>query len=225
MAETTWTEDSPGEAPKKRVPTWVWFCGAGCLAMIVLGIILAVFFVGFVKNATDPEKQWTAIEKILPYDERPAEMTPIISINVGAEQFTIHDSRGYDIQIQHYPASRAEELRSQLFGEKPELPKHMLGLKFESMTPGTVDVQGRELHVLRLRGSLPEFVRKMMPKEGNEQLANMLFADVTPEGRDDLVIWQMSRSPDRRKSDHESGPITDEEIRSELKPFRIGPKH
>lgn len=230
MAEpTTWTEESPSEAPKKKIATWIWFCGAGCLAMLVLGIVLAIFAVGFVKNATDPDKQWEGIAKILPYDKRPADMTPLFGMDVGVEQYTLHDDRGYEIQLQHFTGTRAKEAREQIFEhDPPEIPKDMFVLKLEETKPARVEVQGRELHVLRLKGSFPGLMKKIVPKEGRDQLGSMLWADVTPEDRGDLVFWQMHRSAGRSEGAEgqniDKGPITDDELRTVLEPFHVGPK-
>lgn len=226
MADTTWTEEGPSEAPKKKIPTWIWFCGAGCLAMLVLGLIALMFGINFVKNATDPDRQWEEIAKILPYDERPPEMEPKFGMNMGIEQYMLQDSRGYQLQIQHSTGSQAREAREMLFEkDPPQFPKNMGVVGFEDVQAGTVEVQGREVHVVRMKLGFKGFAKSMIPKEGQDQLGAMMWADVTPEGRDDLVMLQMQRMKVRGKGDPATeGPITDAQLREVLKPFHVGPK-
>lgn len=225
MAETTWSEESPSAPPKKKIPTWVWFCGGGCLALLLLGIIGAIISVGFIKNATNPDTQWEAIAKILPYDERPSEMKPQFGMNLGIEQYILHDSRGYQIQIQHMTGERAREGREQLFEkDPPEIPKDMGVVGFEDMASSTVEVQGRPVHVVRMKMGFKGFAKSIIPKEGQAQIGTMLWADVTPEGRDDLVFLQLQRQPVPGMDVPADAPITDDDLRELLKPFRIGPK-
>jgi hypothetical protein len=224
VAETTWSEESPSAPPKKTVPTWVWFCGAGCLVMLVIGVAVLLFGISFVKKATDPERQWQAIGEVLPYDERPPEMTPRFGVNVGVKQFTLIDTRGYQIQIQEMTGSRAAEAREKLFEkDPPEFPQDMLGqFKFSNVRTGTVEVQGRKIRVVRMKPEFEGFAKSMVPKAAQEQMGNMLWADVTPEGRDDLVFFQIQRQGPSAKDT--AGDITDEDLREILKPFHVGPK-
>jgi hypothetical protein len=67
-------------------------------------------------------------------------------------------------------------------------------------------------------------MKKMVPKKGQDQVGSMLWADVTPEGRDDLVFLQMRRNGMSGVGPAATDPITDDELRALLKPFRIGPK-
>ena len=226
MAETTWTEEGPSAPPKKTIPTWVWFCGAGCLAMLVLGAVLLALGIGFVRNATDPEKQWEAIAKILPYDERPAEMTPAWGAKLGIEQYILQDDRGYEIQLQHMTGSQASETREKMFmKDAPEFPQNMGIVKFGDVKMGIVDLQGKEVHVLRMKMEFQGLMKKVVPKEGQEKVGSMMWADVTPEGRDDLVLLQMRRTKPNPKLVPPDGPITDDELREVMKPFKIGAKH
>jgi hypothetical protein len=194
--------------------------------MLVIGIIALVLGVSFFKNATNPDKQWEGIAKILPYDERPADMTPVWGMDIGVEQYTLKDDRGFQIQIQHHTDERARELRQKLFeSDVPEIPKNMGPLKFDSPTSARVDVQGRQVHVVRTRIEFQGVAKRFVPKEAQDQMGSMLWADVTPEGRDDIVLFQMQRMKFDPKSEAPDTPISDDELRAELKPFRIGPKH
>jgi hypothetical protein len=226
VAETTWGEEAPSAPPTKSIPTWVWFCGAGCLVMLVIGIALLVFGMSFMKKAMDPETQWRALAEVLPYDERPPEMTPKMGMNtLGVKQVTLIDTRGYQIQIQEMGGAKAQEAREQLFEkDPPEFPKEMLGVfKFSNVRSSLAEVQGRKIHVVRMKPEFEGIAKSMVPKAAQDQMGNMLWADVTPEGRDDLVFIQIQRQgPSARDTD--GGDITDADLRDILKPFHVGPK-
>jgi hypothetical protein len=194
--------------------------------MLVLGLIALVFGISFVKKATDPDRQWQEIAKILPYDERPPEMEPKFGMNMGIEQYMLQDSRGYQLQIQHTTGQSAREAREMMFDrDPPEIPKNMGVVGFEDVQAATVEVQGRDVHIVRMKLGFKGLAKSMIPKEGQDQLGAMLWADVTPEGRDDLVMLQMQRMKVHGKADPATlGPITDDELRDVLKPFHIGPK-
>jgi hypothetical protein len=218
VAETTWAEDAPSAPPKKSIPTWVWFCGAGCLAVIVLGVVAAIVGVAFFKNAMDPEKIWEKVAQILPYDERPPELKPMLGMNVGIEQYQFNDSRGFQVTFQRHTGKDAARARSQMFDtDHPKFPQNMGVMKFKDIQPGTIDVQARSVRVLRMEMELGGFLKAVVPKEGQEQFGAMLFADLTPEDADELLLLQMIRTKG-------SGAISDDEVRTLLKPFHVGPK-
>jgi hypothetical protein len=218
VAETTWAEDAPSAPPKKSIPTWVWFCGAGCLAVIVLGVVAAIVGVAFFKNAMDPEKNWEKVALILPYDERPPELTPMLGMNIGIEQYQFVDSRGFQVTFQRHTGKDAAHARSQMFDtDHPKFPQNMGVMKFKDIQPATIDVQGRSLRVLRMEMELGGFLKAVVPKEGQEQFGAFMFADLTPEDADELLILQMMRTKG-------SGAISDDEVRTLLKPFHVGPK-
>ena len=218
MAETTWAEEAPSAPPKKSIPTWVWFCGAGCLAVIVLGVVATLVMFAFVKSARDPEKIWEKLSVILPYDNRPPELTPLLGMNLGVEQYQFNDSRGFQVTFQRHTGKDAARARSQMFdAEHPKFPENMGVMKFKDIQAATIDVQGRSVRLLRMEMELGGFLKAIVPKEGQEQFGAFLFADLSPEGADELLILQMVRTKG-------SGPITDDEERTLLKPFHVGPK-
>lgn len=218
MAEVTWTEEGPGTPPKKKIPTWVWFCGGGCLAMIVLGVVAIGLGISYAKKVTDSEKQWPELAKILPFDERPQDLKLIFGNQLGMEQYQLHDERhGFTVQIQHHTGPSGTEAREEMFGsDKPKIPENLVVMKFADMQPGVIEVQGRNLRVIRMRMELAGFMKKVVPKEGQDAFGSAMFMDATREGQDGLLFVQVMR-------EGSSEPITDEEIRELLKPFHVGP--
>ncbi len=212
MAEVTWTEEGQGAPPKKKIPTWVWFCGGGCLAMVVLAIVAGGLVFNFAKKVIDPEQQWPKLAKILPFDERPANLTMQagmqIGMGVGMEQYVLRDAvQGLQLQIQHHSGESGAAQREQLFGsDKPAFPQNMLVMKFEDMQPGVVEVQGRDLRVIRMRMELVG---------GKQTLGSMMMVDATRDGDPGMLFLQVTREGN-------SAPITDDDLRALLKPFHVG---
>jgi hypothetical protein len=218
MAETTWTEEEATGPRKKRVPTWVWFCGGGCLLAVLIAVVLAGLGMRFVRTAMDPDVQWQKLALILPYDARPPEMRLMFGNQIGLEQYTIEDTRGFQFQIQNHSGKDGAEGRERMFGtDNPAFPKNMGVMKFEDLAPGKVEVQGRELRLIRMRMEFSGVIAKMMPAEARDRMGSMAFIDGTPEGRDGMLFLQISRTKGE-------GIVTDDEIRMLLQPFHIGPK-
>ena len=216
MAET-WTEEQTTGPTKKSIPTWVWFCGGGCLLAVLLAVVAIGFGFQFVKKAMDPEVQWQKLALILPYDERPPEMQLMFGNQIGVEQYTFQDSRGFQLQIQNHGGADGTHARKQMFGsDKPEFPQNMVVMKFEPPVAGSVEVQGRTLRLFRTRMQFSGAFGKMMPQEARDGMGSMAFIDLTPEGREGMLMLQVTRV---------KGPesVSDDEIRMLLKPFHIGP--
>jgi len=218
MADTAWTEESAMPPKKRRIPTWLWFCGGGCLLAVLFAIVAIGLLARWYQRATDPELQKQALAKILPYDTWPAELKPVIGFQFVGEQYQFEDSRGFQEQIQLHRGHDGAEGRKGMFqSEAPQFPKDLFVMKFEDLKPGVVEVQGRELHLLRMRMQFSGLVAKMVPKEVREGLATMAFVDLTPDDLDGMLLLQITRT---RGKD----PVSDEEIREILAPFHVGPK-
>lgn len=219
MSETAWTEEAALPPKKRGLPTWAWFCGGGCLLLIVLGVVAAGLGVNYFKKGRDAEVQWPRLAEILPVDESHEHLKLMFGNQIGIEQYTLADDRGYTLQFQHHTGSRGEEARRKLFeSDKPELPSGSFGLiKFEGTAKGSVEVQGRDVEIVRMRMELGGFAKDAVEKKGESANTAMAFLDLTPPGEQGLVLLQLMR---QRGGD----PITDEEVREVLVPFHVGPK-
>ncbi len=142
-------------------------------------------------------------------------------LGASREQWQLQDSRGFMITVQSQSGSKASEGRQKMFAsDKPEFPKDVGVMQFQDVQAGTVEVQGRDLHVLRMHMEFPSWMKGLMGKKAGEELGkfgSMAFVDVTQEAKDGMVLLEMMKV---------SGPepVSDDEIRTFLKPFRIGPK-
>ena len=218
MAETAWSEEVSGPPKKRGVPTWLWFCGGGCLLAVLFAIVAIGLVYRVVSKGMDPEAQKAAVAKILPYDTWPAEMTPKFGMQMLGEQYVFEDKRGFQEQLQLHKGRDGAEGRKNMFdSEHPKFPQNLGVMKFEDMKAGSVEVQGRDLHVIRMRVELGAFITKFMDKEAKGKLPSMAFVDLTQDDQDGMLLLQITR----RSGDD---PITDDEIRDILKPFHVGPK-
>ena len=217
MAETTWTEEQTAGPKKKSIPTWVWFCGGGCLLAVLLAVVAVGFGFRFVKQAMDVDAQWERLGLILPHDERPPEIIHGFGSQIGVEQYTFQDSRGFQLQIQNHKGHDGAQARKQMFGsDTPQFPANMVVMKFDPPVAGSVDVQGREVKLFRTRMQFSGAFGKMLPDEAKDSLGSMVFLDLTPDGRDGMLMAQLTKMKGTE-------PVSDEEIRMILKPFHIGP--
>jgi hypothetical protein len=218
MTETAWSEEEAVPPKKRGIPTWLWFCGGGCLLAVVLAIVAFGLVYRFVSKGMDPELQKQALAKILPYDEWPPEMKPVFGMQMIGEQYSFEDLRGFQEQIQLHRGRDGVEGRKGLFeSDPPKFPQNLGVMKFEDMKPGTVEVQGRDLRVIRMRVELAAIITRFMDKDSKKELPSMAFVDLTPQDLEGMLLLQITR----RRGDE---PITDDEIREILKPFHVGPK-
>jgi hypothetical protein len=218
MAETTWTEEQTAGPKKKTIPTWAWFCGGGCLLAVLLAVVAAGFGFRFIKTATDPKVQWERLGKTLPHDEAlPPEIESMFGNQFPIEQYVIQDTRGYQLQFQNHKGKDGSQARKQMFeSDTPEFPQNMVVMKFDKPEPGSVEVQGRTLRLFRTRMEFSGLFGKAMPAEAKEAMGSMAFVDLTPEGREGMLMLQLTKMKG-------SEPVSDEEIRELLKPFHVGP--
>lgn len=213
MSESNWGEEGAAPAKKRSVPTWLWFCGGGCLAAVVVGVILAAVLFSKAKEWGQAEMQLPELAKALPFDEPlPAEMQFKFVMPVpGLQMYVFEDQRGYATVVYVSSPGNADELRRTVLNEKYDGAMFNMGGR-KDLAASQVDVQGRELKVLRfyqLHGA---------GGAGDErsQQGQSAIVDLTPEGATGLVVLQVIRGGG-------DAPISDEELRTLLKPFHVGP--
>ena len=225
MAETAWAEETGGAPKKRAIPTWAWFCGAGCLAALVLAIVAGVFLVDQWKKARDPERQWQELAEALPYDHRPEgwELGFGFGANfLGFKMYFLQRQGAEMAIVMHLPEREAEETRKQMFDEKFSGGFFGMGARSDTKL-GTIEVQGRTLPAMWFYQKAGEAKpsregtnsRRSGGSEPTQEGASVIL-DVTPEGEARPLILQLIRV-------HASEPYTDEEVRAFLQPFHVGP--
>ena len=232
MSETLdWgTEANAEPKPKKRVPTWAWFCGGGCLLALIVAGVAAVVAINIGRKAMDQDAQWEALAQVLPYDSKP-EGAVIFGMSwaPGIEHgWQIQRGQDLIVQVLVLGGSTAEQLREQL--ETPEDAmklKELAGLLGSSDgSSGKLVIQGREVTFARFtpkgetEDSEPQdesgSSRKVMEQIGRSLNPPTVVLDLSTAGSDDFVLLTYKRLAG-------SGPVTDEELLGFLAPFHIGP--
>ncbi len=227
MTESSWEGEASEAPPKKKgMPKWIWFCGSGCLVMVVIAAVLAVLGVREVQKAVNPETQWAAVSEHISFDERPEDLKiariPLVDLAPGVEGIwmLIQDELHQGV-LMVFSGDESEEIEQGMFdAEQGELDLGSLtgNMGQRDFTSGTVMVQGRELRCARFQ-SFPA------DEEGDESSGGIksvfekavMRVDVTPEDVDDrIVLVEYSKVQTLE-------PVSDEEINDFLAPFLIGP--
>lgn len=213
-SEQSWSEEeSAGPPRKKGIPGWLWFCGGGCLLALIAAIVLGVFAFRTVKQGLDPEVQWPKLQKTLPFDERPENLTLQWGSQLGFGIYTLFDQQdGYVAVLYDFPSAEQGD-RGKIFSE--EFKGGFMGIgEMKGRTVSTVEVQGRTLDVVRFYqegGSSGGG-----PGQPDVRAGHSAFLDLTQEGATNFVLLFLISI----EGDEE---ISDEEIRTFLEPFQVGP--
>jgi hypothetical protein len=206
MKELDWTDED--EPKKKRgIPKWLWIgCGVGCLGVVVLGALAGVLGVGFVKSATDPEKQWPRLQQVLHFEERPQNLELTYGQKIfGFQQYMLMDEEGGVMgTLQRFGGESAQFDKSFDPDFKP-IPGLEMGAPQDAELV-EVSVQGRKVRALRYSRISPE-------PEIEGGAGPGIRIDLTREGGDPRMIDM------RRLGTKE--PLTQEEIDAFLAPFDV----
>lgn len=212
MSESTWGDAEAAPPKKKGVPTWLWFCGGGCLLAVIVGIVFVVWLASSVKDWRDPEKQWPKVAQVLPYDERPPELTLDIGIDMlGTHVFSFHDSRGFIVALMSLPNAKGSD-RDKAMDPNAKTGFGPFGARKDAQS-SKLAVQGRELEVLRFFQMAKGSETEGEPESGAGPTA---LVDLTSQGEGGFLLLQLTRT-------NGTEAVTDEEIQTFLKPFHVGP--
>jgi hypothetical protein len=209
MTDTTWGDETLPPKPK-RIPTWLWFCGGGCILAVILAVVAGVFAFDYFKGWGSPEKQLPALAEALPFDEPlPPETEFQMAIRFPFDWFVFTDDRGFALVFIVVPPSQASEIRDTILN--PEFKGGFMGNgNREGLEEAIVEVQGREVRGLRY----------VQHGAGGGQAGSGegpgIVLDIGPESGGKMIVVQILRSGGEEK-------ITDDEVRELLKPFHVGP--
>lgn len=219
MTETSWGE---GEvAPRKKsIPTWLWFCGGGCLLAMIVAIAGGAFLYSkgkqFITEGQNPEVQWPRVAEFLPFDSRPEGVELKFGGGLfGQEAYTFRDNHGFVVILLHLGESAAKDREKAL---DPQTKGGVFGMgKRRDAVAATITVQGRTLKALRFQMEAKGADEQPAPTEATESHAGpTIMVDVTPEGSARPVFLQMTRLGGNE-------PVTDADVQRFLKPFHVGP--
>ena len=205
--------------PKKRaVPSWLWFCGGGCLLAILLVIVGGIFVFSKIEGATDGEVQWPLLNEVLPFDERPQNLEMMVGLHIlNYDQFQlIETNHAWQFTVVTIEGDDGEKARQELFyDEEVHFPDSVGGqIDFEGLDRGELLTQGRELTVLRVDMKIAGLLKRIIPEEGLAAASgSMVFMDFTrPDG--EFVYGQVQTSGDSERP-------TDEQLRELLSSFDL----
>ncbi len=249
MSDVGWGSDHL-EPPKKRViPLWVMGCAGGCMFAIGAAAVATYFGGTMLKEwwevQSKPEVQWPELATVLPFDEQPAGFTiarwPLMDL------WQLED-RDQDLLV--YVLGAPEGRSGKPWGEWLSSPKQSVMFKLQDgefdTEEGHLMLQGRELRSVRFtRTNLPESPAipappdplensqaptppdEPLPVEPDEDLppafarfkqirGDGIALDVTAESSHRRVLVWLVRGT-------QGTTVSDEEAKTILAPFKIGP--
>lgn len=213
MSESEWVEEPTAPPEKRGKPAWMWFCGGGCLILLLLALAGTWLAIDWIKTGRDPDKQWPEIARILPYDRRPEELELVFGSQFLADMYLFNDSRGYVVLFLRFDEDRASDARRQVMD--PEYTGGVPGLgERRDAKLGTIAIQGRELPVLRYFQYGEEVGGEDAPVVLEGAAATI---DLTPEGGPGFLSVSVVRA------DNSEEPVPDDYLRELLAPFHVGP--
>lgn len=156
MSNEGWSDEASQAKPaKRRIPTWAWWtCGSGCLLMTLVVVAIAVFAARVARDFMDPEKAWEDVRAILPYDQRPPgwEAHGVTVLGMGNYFLTPPEP---DVMLVVQRFRRTAEHEAMFDPQSTQNRGLMMFEEIRAPEAGTLEVQGREVRVLRFRGGLP----------------------------------------------------------------------
>ena len=203
------TEANVPVKPPRRVPTWAWFCGGGCLLALIVMVALAIAVFSWGKEMADPDKQWREVEQVLTVEKRPE--GEIFGMKVPFQDLRVISLQqgGTKIDFMIAGGAQGEELREQFLDPSAEMNFGPLLGNMGRYEPQevTLSVQGCELKGMRFitqpRSAESE---TEVPLDENGDPRDLEFSeatklamrqstvalDISPEGGTKVVILQYS---------------------------------
>jgi hypothetical protein len=218
MTDAEWSSDAGELAtpPKKRIPGWLWGCGAGCLLFTIVAVLALVVVGRFASKMFDQDAQWEQIATVLPVSERPPGITVFgmpVKLEGTSMWFLTDTSRAMQGVLFHSPPSAdAGKTRSELLDPSQEVS--VGGFGRNDPQAGQVEVQGRVLPCLRYKSMSGEAGKGPFGGLQRAMQGSSLVVDLAAEGSDELLALILTKSGT-------SQPVTDQELREFLAPFHI----
>lgn len=208
MTDAEWAEENPAPS-KKLVPTWLWFCGGGCLLAVVVAVLLFMWGVGKAQELIDADVQYPELEKVIEMDERPEEWEFIVAMPIPGtmKMYTFSDDRGFAVIIMDIAENQVEEVKDQVFNTDFDGSFAGMGGR-KDMELSTIDVQGRSIEMMT-------YYQEGGGSQSGES-GHAATIDITPENDGGMVLMMLIRAGSGEK-------ITADEVNEVLKPLHIGP--
>ncbi len=207
MNDANWDDEAP--LPKKRgIPKWIFFCGCGCLLVVIALALLTYLGIDKIKDLREPDAQLPVLQSALAFDPLPPELQFVMAIPIPMNLFVFQDTRGYIVNFTVTNGGDREEMRRTVLN--PEFGGAGMAQRRNAVA-AELTVQGRELTGLRCTQDMDAMFTKVA-REGAS-----VVLDLTPEDGTRTVFVQITRTGGAE-------PISDEEVRTILEPFHVGPE-
>ena len=228
------SEASEPVKPKRRVPLWAWFCGGGCLLMLVTFVVASVAAVSCAKEMADPDTQWRELERVVAVETRPE--GEIFGMKVPFQDLRVISIQQGMTKVDFMIAggAQADELRSQFLDPSAEMDLGPLLGNMGRYEPEEIvlSVQGRELRGMRFVTQKPDAASESQDTAAQDENADpgemdpgeamklamrqsTVALDISPEGGTKTVILQYSHMGSLEK-------IEDSEVVEFLAHFKLG---
>jgi hypothetical protein len=141
--------------PGRHTPgrNWLIGCGGCGLLAVVAFVGLALFMKSRLEKAQDPEKVWPLLQTVLPFEERPKQVRPMLGLVLGGTTISLQDMRNEArVDLLAFGAG-AESAFSDLFdAEKAATAAVANASPLLEAAAGELEVQGRKVRTLHGRG-------------------------------------------------------------------------
>ena len=201
MTDAEWAGENP-PPKKKAVPTWLWFCGGGCLLAVVALVIVVMLAMKEIEFMGDTDKQWELLEDRIPFvEEQRPEWDMIGGTRIPFNGWMLTDA-GTAIMIMDIGTGDSEEVRNQFFDENFDGSVFGMGGQ-DDKTVSTLEVQGTTVDV------------SQYTQTQGGTTSSIAIIDITAEEDVGLLLLMLTEP-------NSSDGFTDEKITSFLEPIRLG---
>ncbi len=219
MSEKGWSSEAvEAKPPKRRVPGWVWGCGAGCGLLLLVGVLGLALAINMVRKAANQDLQWERVSKVLPFEQRPAGIHVIgfpFKLEGMSMWFLTDRTRGlFAVLFSAPPGKAASETKRELFdlSGQENLQGPFGSIDKTEIEPGKVSVGGRELSCVRFNSKQDS--AGSSPFSAFQASGATIAVDLSAPGSDELLALMLIQPEGAKR-------VSDEVLREFLAPFGI----
>ncbi|MBM3975752.1 MAG: hypothetical protein FJ299_02040 [Planctomycetes bacterium] len=141
--------------PGRHTPgrNWLIGCGGCGLLAVVVFIGVALFMKSRLEKAQDPERVWPLLQSVLPFDERPKQVRPLLGIALGGTTISLQDTRNEArVDLLAFGPGSEGAFDALFDAEKARTAALANASPLLDAAAGELEVQGRKVRTLHGRG-------------------------------------------------------------------------